>query len=216
MKKQIVLGLIIFVSALIGFVAGMYFDKSGDKATSGVEIKNLKSKDVKERQEYVDSALESYEKKVSDFIRLASEEVEPLPINDLRYPWRDSKHLAILHLGDVRGSAAVQVLLDNLEYRNARDRGGSYLDVGGWYPAGEALAKIGMPAVKPVIDKLSTYSGDSKGSEICCWILTKVLGAELAGQRVNIEIRRIRDETAKQNLKAALKYLENTKEEGMY
>ncbi len=219
MKIPIIFVLIAFASAAIGLVAGMCLSEPGTSSNAGVEDSCLLSEDLEERQAYLKTALELRDSQVSELIELASESVELLPAmepEEARYPWRDSKHLAIVHLGDLRGSAAVQVLLDNLEYRNPRELAGSYLDVGGWYPAGEALAKIGMPAVKPVIEKLGSYSADSKGSEICCWILTKVLGAELAKVQVEMAIRDTRDEGARKNLEAALPYLKATKEKSLY
>jgi hypothetical protein len=152
---------------------------------------------------------------ISQLIQSASRGVKPLSLSDpenIRYPRHDSKHLSILLLGDIRAVEAVPVLLDNLEYHNPRELAGSYQDVNGLYPAAEALSKIGMPAVGPTIKKLGDYAPNSKGSEICCWILKKILGVRLARLRLQIAIEETRDEAVKKNLSAALPYFKTDQE----
>jgi hypothetical protein len=127
--------------------------------------------------------------------------------------WHEPKHLAILLLGDLRASQAVQVLLENLEYLNPAEYGGSYIDRGGQYPAVGALSKIGMPAVGPTIQKLSAVNPKSRGAELCRWILTEILGVKLGRARLQIAIEETHDQTAKANLKAALPYFRTPEEE---
>jgi hypothetical protein len=128
------------------------------------------------------------------------------------YDWHDSKHLAILLLGDMRSTDAIPVLLDNVVYRNPAELAGSYVGIGGLYPAAEALSKIGMPAVGPVIDKLGKYGEQEKGHSICCWIIKEILGPKLGKARLEMAIEETKDDTVKKNLIAALPYFKTDKE----
>jgi hypothetical protein len=128
------------------------------------------------------------------------------------YPWHEPKHLAILLLGDLRASAAVPTLLENLTYMNPRDLHHGMLDRIGQYPAVESLSKIGMPAVDPTLEKLSTVDPKSRSAELCCWIVREILGVKLARARVQIAIEETRDATAKENLKAALPFFRTPQE----
>jgi len=154
-------------------------------------------------------------KTIRQLIEAAARDVEPLVSNDkdrVRYPRYDSKHLAILLLGDFRAGEAVPVLLDNLEYRNPREIPGGFPDIDALYPAAEALSKIGMPAVQPLIEKLAGYEPNSIGSKICKWILREIMGIRLARLRLQIAIKEARDTTVKQNLTAALSYFKTDQE----
>ena len=193
-------------------------DASASKSeTSAVEkcISGLTAENLKDREKVAEAIRNERAKLAKQLIELAAEKVEPLPSSDLRfveYPWHDSKYLAILLLGELRTVEALPVLLENLEYKNPRRLEGSYLDTGGWYPAAEALSKIGMPAVEPTIKKLGGYAQKNKGSELCCWVLKKILGVKLARARLQIAIEETRDPTVKKNLTAALPYFKTEQE----
>jgi hypothetical protein len=122
------------------------------------------------------------------------------------YLWHEPKHLAILLLGDLRASEAAPLLLENIEYRNPREFFGSMMTNTEWYPAVEALSKIGMPSVDPTVIKLSHVDPKSKAAELCCWTLTEILGPRLARMRVQIAIEETPDASAREKLKAALPY----------
>jgi len=129
------------------------------------------------------------------------------------YPWRDSKHMAISLLGDFRAPAAIRVLMENLGYRNPR----TYWTHGSWntghfYPAAEALWKIGMPAVGPVIEKLAQGDTSNNVRSNCCWVLREILGPRLGRLRIEIAIEQSRDAEAKKNLAGILPYFETDKE----
>jgi len=69
-----------------------------------------------------------------------------------------------------------------------------------------------MLAVGPTINKLGAYAPNSKGSELCCWLLKKILGVKLARLRLQTAIEETRDEAVKQNLTAALPYFKTNQE----
>ncbi len=176
----------------------------------------LTSENLKDREKAAEAIRNEHTELIKLLIQLAKEKVDPLPSNDpcfAEYPWHDSKHLSILLLGDLRAVEAVPVLLENLEYKNPKSLYvDEPLDKGGWHPAAESLSKIGMPAVEPTIKKLSSYEPNSKGSELCCWILKKIMGVRLARLRLQIAIEETQDKAAKKNLISALPYFKTDQE----
>jgi len=180
------------------------------------DISGLMAKDIKDREKAAEAIRKEHAELVKQLIELAAKKVEPLPSDDPRfveYPWHDSKHLSILFLGDLRAVESIPVLLENLEYENPRTTIiDEPLDPGGLCPAAEALSKIGMPAVGPVIDKLGKYGEQEKGHIICCWIIKKILVPRLGKVRIEMAIEETKDETVKKNLTAALPYFKTQQE----
>lgn len=167
----------------------------------------LTSRDLKEREQAAEAVHNEHTELIKRLIQLAAQKVERRFPDDptSSYPWHDSKHLSLLLLGDLRAVEAVLVLLENLEYKNPKTiLVWEQLGIGGWYPAAEALSKIGTPAVGPTIDKLGAYPPEARGNLICCWILREILGVRLARLRLQIAIEETKDEAVKTNLTAAL------------
>jgi len=132
-------------------------------------VSEVKSEGLKVREKAAENIRKERKELIKELIKLAGQKAEPLPSRDPRfieYPWHDSKHLAVLLLGDLRAKDAIPVMLDNLNYKNPRSIvSGALLDKDGWYPAVEALSKIGMPAIGPVIKKLGEYEKGGLGRE---------------------------------------------------
>jgi hypothetical protein len=153
---------------------------------------------------------------IGRLINYAAAEIKPLPSSvgdSTSLPWHDSKHLAILLLGDLRAPEAIPALLKNLEYRNPRKFLVDGYELGpvegpGWHPAVESLIKIGMPAVGPAIEKLGAYTQDCLGRRLCIVVLKQVLGPRLAKVRLEMAVDEAKDDAARANLKAALEQLE--------
>ena len=231
MKKPRILILLtgFLVAPIVVFVIGSYLSDNdlhaanvttskSNKSTKLIISTGLTSKNREEREKAAEAIRNERTEIIKQLIEFAAENVEPLPSSDSRfieYPWHDSKHFAILLLGDMSAVEAVPVLLENIEYRNPRKLWGSLLDKDGWHPAVEALSKIGMPAVEPTIKKLSSYEPKSDGSELCCWILKKILGVRLARLRLQIAIEETRDKAVKKNLVAALPYFKTSQEKAV-
>jgi hypothetical protein len=179
-------------------------------------VTGLNAKNLTDREQAAEAIRNDHGALIKRLIRLAKEKVEPLTSSDPRfveYPWHDSKHLSILLLGDLRAVEAVDILLENLTYKNPKSLESSEaLSQGGWYPAAEALSKIGMPAVEPIIKKLGSYKPNSKGSDLCCWILKEILGVKLARLRLQIAIEDTREATIRENLTAVLPYFKTEQE----
>ncbi len=225
--------LIVSVIAIVSFVLGIFASvqiNRHDTIEMAIDLiwKHQKERDGSEKgkvekrlygsreQEEAERIIrEKWADTIRQLIKMAAKDVKPLSPSDpenIRYPWHDSKHLAILLIGDMRANESIPVLFDNLEYRNPRELAGSYLGIGGLYPAAEALSKIGMPSVGPVIDKLGRYGEQEKGHSICCWIIKEILGPRLGKVRLEMAIEDTKDETVKKNLTAALPYFKTEKE----
>ncbi len=167
----------------------------------------LTSENIKDREQAAEDIRNDRSTLIKKLIQLAGEKVEPLPNEGFEiviYPWHDSKHLSMLLLGDLHADEAVPVLLKNLEYKNPRSEFGGYMGSGGWYPAAESLSKIGIKAVDPVIKKLTSYDPNSKGSNLCCWILKEILGDKLARYKLQLTIEETKDENVKKKLTGLL------------
>jgi len=209
-----------FLSILIGCLSGCKEKESEPNisklpgGTSDVEI--LKSTNEQEREKEAEAIREKQQQMIHQLIRLAEQNVQPVTsrtTEDSEYIRHHAKHLAILLLGDIRATEAIPVLLDNLNYRNPNILvGGSYMELGKLYVAAEALSKIGMPAVGPVIDKLGIYSEQEESHSICCWIIREILGPRLGKVRIEMAIEETKDETVKKNLTAALPYFKTQQE----
>jgi len=179
-------------------------------------VTGLKSMNQQEREKAAEAIREQHQQLIQELIELAAVKVKPVPsksTQDVEYIRHAAKHLAIVLLGDLHAVEAVPVLLDNLEYRNPHILVfTSYLEEGQLYPATEALSKIGMPAVGPVIDKLGKFSEQEKGYSICCWIIKEILGLRLGKVRLEMAIEEAKDETVRKNLTAALPYFKTDQE----
>ena len=214
------------IVAMTAFAVGMSVSKyyhsindTGPNPEHSVDIsyvRGLTSENLKDREKAAQEVRNKYEQLIKELIRLAGQEVQRWHPDDptSSYPWHDSKHLSILLLGDLRAIQAVPILIENLAYKNPREIvadariGGS----GGYYPAAEALSKIGLPAVGSVIDKLGKYGGQEEGHRICCWIIREILGPRLGKVRLEMAIEETKDDTVKKNLTAELPYFKTEKE----
>lgn len=169
------------------------------------EIKELESSDLKQREVAATKIRKKRELIINQLIQYASIDVKPLPKPTPesmdRYPWHDSKHLAILLLEDFRAIEAIPVLIENLEYINPRSIFGG---IGYMYPSVDALVKIGMPAIDPVIEKLGTYDQDCLGRQNCVLVIKEVLGVKLGRYKLRLAIEENKNEKVKKNLQAVL------------
>ena|GEM_PF-7006387 len=184
-------------------------------ASTTFDPAGLKAENRRDRENSDQEIRKRYNELVEQLIQLAEQKVDRLNPEDPKssYPWRDSKHMAISLLGDFRAPAAIRVLMENLGYRNPR----TYWTHGSWntghfYPAAEALWKIGMPAVGPVIEKLAQGDTSNNVRSNCCWVLREILGPRLGRLRIEIAIEQSRDAEAKKNLAGILPYFETDKE----
>jgi len=194
---------------ILGVWATISTISSSSSEASRPDFGGLQAEKRQEREKTSEVILKEHQRLIQHLIELSD---KPDPSEFSPYNWHDSKHLAILLLGDLRAAEAVDVLLEHLEYKNPRELIGSYTDLGGHYPAAEALSKIGMLAVEPTINKLAGYAQKNKSSELCCWVLKKILGVKLARARLQIAIEETRDPTVKKNLTAALPYFKTEQE----
>jgi len=178
-------------------------------ATVCAEVKDLKSSDLKQREAEANKIKKERQKMVSQLIELAKEDVKPIrkrtPNFPGVYPWHDSKHLAIMLVGEFRAIEAIPVLIENIEYINPKSIvSDEMISIVDYSPSAEALVKIGMPTIEPVIEKLGTYDRDCLGRQICAWIIKEVLGVKLGRYKLQLAIEETKDAKVKKNLQAVL------------
>jgi len=164
-------------------------------------LQGLEAEEREVREETFGKILKGRRECVQELIALAAKEtqgvqgvmVEERGYAPVHYPWHDAKHLAMILLGDLRAAEAVPILLENLEYRVPRFTGytsGRFAAVRGsaMHPATEALVKIGMPAVEPLVEKLAGLSEDGVARRLGVLVLDEILGRRLARARLQMVI----------------------------
>lgn len=102
--------------------------------------------------------------------------------------WRTPMTVAMRLLGDFRAPEAVPLLFEHLTYDKPWTKVTDSWTIGDRYPAAGALAKIGMPAVRPAIDRIKTAQ-DELERRVCVWILTQVEGVAVARLRLEHELQ---------------------------
>jgi len=157
-------------------------------------LQGLEAEEREVREQTFKRLLKEREERVQKLIALAAKEVQGVKIEEgdlivVEYPWHDAKHLAMILLGDLRAAEAVPVLLENLEYRVPRFTDGGYAQTmavkgSGMHPATEALVKIGMPAVEPLVEKLAGVSEDCVARRLGVLVLDDILGRRLTRARL--------------------------------
>lgn len=184
---------VVGIACVLGVLASLSFTALGGN------LEGLKHDKWEVRREAFDRILKERKDRVQQLIALAATEVQgfELRVGDwimVEYPWHDSKHLAIILLGDLRAAEGVPVLVENLEYNNPRTmdatKDETFVGEGvPLYPATDALIKIGMPSVGPLVEKLRGYSEDCRGRYLCLVMLKQILGLKLAEARLKIAIK---------------------------
>ncbi|TET34604.1 MAG: hypothetical protein E3J72_13585 [Planctomycetota bacterium] len=149
---------------------------------------------------------------IKGLLVLASQNVKPIKETEENasipiYPRHDSKHLAIELLGEYKAEKAVKVLIKNIDYKVEKQIAGGFTDWFSRYPAANALVKIGLPSVDPLIFKIKRISDNLNMRKVCCWTLNKILGKKMAVFMLKEHISATGG-NHKENLEAALKIFE--------
>lgn len=118
----------------------------------------------------------------------------------------DGKLYAVYLLGELRATAAVTTLLENIDLKATRGdlKGG----IGRWgmYPAQEALSKVGTPAVQMILDLLPAERSELR-RQLMCMVITDVEGKEFGGTLVKLRLEQEADPSRRANLELALRLL---------
>ncbi len=119
----------------------------------------------------------------------------------------EGKVHAIYLLGQLRATASVAVLIDNIDLkaRKVDPKGG----IGRWgmYPAQEALAKIGNPAVNMILDKLPAEKVELR-RKLMCFVLSDVEGKNFSRLLLKLRLEEEKDQAKRGNWERALAVLE--------
>jgi hypothetical protein len=104
---------------------------------------------------------------------------------------------AIELLGDYRAANATNLLVQHLDFApGGQSSGLQPMHMDQQYPCIKALAKIGLPALKPLIENVKT-SGKQSTILLSSAVLLETLGPDLAADYVQREIKAATDDDAK-------------------
>jgi HEAT repeat protein len=118
-----------------------------------------------------------------------------------------SRVMAIQLLGRIRAAEAVPVLIQYVMLRTPRTWSDKLELSNIVYPAAESLARIGTPAVQPIIDGLQ---GDVPAAKrvVLVHILRRIEGADTAGYILDAPRKRIKDPFVQKHLGESLEILD--------
>ena len=187
-------------------------------AEKAFEAKAFQSQSREEREAIAETIRQDRAKIIQDLISVAAAKVKAPSSDGQGFPedsvWHEPKHLAIQILGDLRATESVSVLMNNLGYYNPESTHMPRLELrysGFAFPAAKSLSLIGMPAVQPLLARLSILQETATERRICLWTLKEILGERLAKVRLEMALEETKDDTARANLKAAMVQLQSDK-----
>lgn len=122
----------------------------------------------------------------------------------------DSKTCAIYLLGELhpRDISSIHALVENIDFAASRRDIGLTIGRWGTYPAQEALAKIGMPAVYVILRVYLPTENNQLRRHLMCSVLQGVLGKDLGTIAIKQKLDKESDSAKKLNLQAALQELQ--------
>jgi hypothetical protein len=132
----------------------------------------------------------------------------------------DNEVLAIWLLGELQpqDTNSIEALIENIDFKALKPDPATRVSRWGQYPAQEALRRIGMPVVNPVLQHLPAESNPLR-RHLICELLFKVEGKKgthfsaadgkaTAQNQIKQQLANETDSTKRANLKAALKEFE--------
>lgn len=142
--------------------------------------------------------------------KISSEYITNL-VNQLRYGHlsNDNKTLALYFLGSLRprDTNSIELLIDNIDFKATKFDPNLGPAAWGFYPAQEALMKIGSPVANPILGHLATESGDFR-RRLMCEVLQRIGAKQTSQNQIKAKLVAEPDSTKHGNLEAALKDLE--------
>ena len=116
---------------------------------------------------------------------------------------KNTKLAIIYALGQLRAIEGIPLLIKNIDYGTTM-KNIKWLPKYGALPAAEALTKVGIPAVKPVMEAIVKEKNEFNLRTYCV-ILIGIYGADYAVVELNKEINMQKDETSRSRLEFVLK-----------
>ncbi|MGI8965784.1 MAG: hypothetical protein ACR2H1_06805 [Limisphaerales bacterium] len=130
-------------------------------------------------------------------------------LDEIRGGSPDVKLCAIYLLGEIRPRDinSIEVLLKNIDFK--AHRVDPRFGIGRWglYPSQEALGKIGLPTVGPILEKWLPNEDNESRQRLMCAVLVDVEGVEFGQLRLRKAIGAQKDAKKKERLESALKAL---------
>jgi hypothetical protein len=116
-----------------------------------------------------------------------------------------NKSLAFYLLGELRpqDANAIELLIDNIDFRAPKLDPALGPARWGFYPAQQALMKIGKPVVSPILNHLPNETNELR-MRLLCQVIHNIEGKESAQREIKKKLGEVQN-----NLQSALKELEN-------
>jgi hypothetical protein len=198
---------IMIIICISTFLTKLGFSEKSNEAKNENKWKELiKSEEVKDR-ELARGILFNERKDAIDF--LLSIVNSPLKEGEEFYDSYNTRNTAIYFLGTFRAKEAVQALTQWLVAKHGQ---GMTVDEQGLFvPAGSALVEIGLPSVKPVIDRLK--QGEVEYGYLfyneCLKVLVCIKGISETENLIESAIAKETDSEKKKNLQFGLEFLKD-------
>jgi hypothetical protein len=158
-----------------------------------VKIPDFRTQAAEETNKAVDQIVKAYREIVADVLG-------QLRDGNLA---NEGKVHAIYVLGQLRATAAVTVLIEDIDLKASKFDPKVGLGRWGSYPAQEALSKIGNPAVNMILDRLPGEK-DELRRKLMCFVLIDVEGKPFGKLRLKLKYDEETDPAKKKNLELAL------------
>jgi len=195
-----VTGIACFLLLSVGFGALSWCQEPADaRATSLVDA--IASKNESQRRDAKDDILKVRSETVQGLIRIVDD-----PVKDYSnfHVSGTPRNTAIFLLGELRAEEAIPSLL---EWIAPPEGEFMVIDAPRFItPAGDALAKIGMPAVDPLLDRVKT-KGPATESLHCLIAMGRILTADLAEAKLEKALAAEENEEYRKNIQHALNVL---------
>lgn len=171
-------------------------DAGSEERTYVLKVKEFSVLERQARDEVVDGLTKAYDACIDDLIN----QVKASKQNDM------SRAYPIYLLGRMRGSKAVSLLIDNIDW--SYDGNETSIHPGKWgkFPALEALSAIGLPSVFQGVERLAIEEKPQR-REMLCSLLAGIESVSFAKQRVAVKVAAETDTKRKENYEAAASIL---------
>ena len=165
-----------------------------------MQIEYLAAQDFARRTAAAQQIKKGYQELVAELVTLVDK-------GDKALAMEGSTELAVNLLGDLRAIDAVPILIKNIEFRGP---GGQLENIrAAQYPCVRALAKIGAPSIKGIIERLG-QGVTEKELRLFATICRLVDNDELAIARIQLALNKESFPPRKENLEKLLKLLKDT------
>jgi len=201
-------GITCFVLLSVGF-GSISWSQTPWKSQAKELSNAIRSKDEIARSQAKQGFLRQRHDSVEELIRIVD---GPLSQGEEFFNSSTPRNTAIFLLGELRAAEAVPSLMKWISPREGQSMVIDELSL--LPPAAAALARIGMPSVNPLLERMKLKGAELKGFEpegrVCLMTMVRILKSDLAEAKLEKTLAGEENEEYRKNLQAALDALRNT------